>query len=486
MIQMTRKKRGNCLAMAVVLLMVACLPITAPLPAAAISLDPFDYFEGDYCITFSENEIQEDEVFYLEIDGQVECIRDLPFGADQADIAGSVTAEHKETGDVVVLNSAYSVTIQPVPDWEGDTFAMEVSIPLILPTGSQPGEYEVIVHLEQAEVDGWDVTNLIPENYCSYSSGTVTCAEIPEPPPPPVEIPGYIALDILGNSYEYEIWDDGSIAESVNLNLVEGELGIYISSGTLCLDRHDEPLGYISVSRETTPPDYEAGSVITAYKFAPGGATFDPSLELTLSYDALNLPEEMAEKALHIACYDYSEQKWSTLKSEVDTGANTVEAKVSHFSTFAIIADSAPPAPASFIISDLSIDPAQVEPGQSVTISVRISNDGGTEGSYTLKLLINDEQQNSWEITLGPGGSKTVSCQIGKTREGEYGVTMGGLSGKFSVGSVSWTAAPAADPTQEPEQDSTTSPTPNASLLSWLLEHWLLVVVVLYFAVFVL
>jgi len=483
---MTRKKRGNCLVMAVLLFLMACLPITAPLPAAAISLDPFDYFEGDYCITFSENEIQEDEVFYLEIDGQVECIQDLPFGADQANVAGSITAQHRETGTVVVLNSAYSITIQPVPDWEGDTLAMELSIPLILPTGSQPGEYEVIIHLEQAEVDDWDVTNLIPESYCSYSSGTVTCVEIPVPPPPPVGIPGYITLDILGNSYEYEIWDNGSIAEPVNLNLVEGEVGIYISSGTLCLDRHDEALGYISVNREPSPPDYEPGSIITAYKFAPGGATFDPSLELTLSYDALNLPEEMVEKALYIACYDYSAQQWAALKSEVDEEANTVEAKVSHFSTFAIIADSAPPAPASFVISDLSIDPAHVESGQSVTISVRISNDGGTEGSYTLELLINDEQQNSWEITLGPGRGKTVSCQIGKTKEGKYSVTMGGLSGKFSVGAASSPGAPAADPSQEPEQDSTTSPTPNASLLSWLLEHWLLVVVVFYFAVFVL
>ncbi|MCD6599524.1 MAG: hypothetical protein J7L19_03010 [Dehalococcoidia bacterium] len=483
---MTRKKRGNCLVMAVLLFLIACLPITAPLPVAAISLNPFDYFEGDYCITFSENEVQEDKVFYLEINGQVECIQDLPFGANQADIAVSITAQHKETGDVVVLNSAYSVTIQPVPDWEGDTFAMELSIPLILPAGSQPGEYEVVAHLEQAEVDGWDITNLIPESYHSYSIGTVTCAEIPVPPPPPVEIPGHITLDILGNSYEYEIWDDGSIAESVNLNLVEGEVGIYISSGTLCLDRHDEALSYISVNGETSPPDYESGSIITAYKFAPGGATFDPSLELTLSYDAVNLPDETAEEALHIACYDYSARQWTALKSEVDERANTVEAKVSHFSTFAIIADSAPPAPASFVISDLSIDPVHVEPGQSVTISVRVSNDGGTEGSYTLKLLINDKQQNSWEIILGPGGSKTISCQVGKTREGEYSVIMGGLSGKFSVGSVSSAEVPAAGPTQEPEQDSATSPTPNTSLLSWLLEHWLLVVVVLYFAVFVL
>ena len=474
--------------MAVLLFLMACLPITAPLPAAAISLDPFDYFEGDYCITFSDNEIQEDEVFYLEIDGQVECIRDLPFGADQADVAGSITAQHKETGDVVVLNSDYSVTIQPVPDWEGDTFAMALSIPLILPTGSQPGEYEVIAHLEQAEVDDWDVTNLIPENYCSYSIGTVTCADIPEPPPPPVEIPGYITLDILGNSYEYEIWDDGSIAECVNLNLVEGEIGLYISSGTFCLDRHDEPLSYISVHRETDPPDYEAGSVITAYKFAPRGATFDPSLELTLSYDALNLPDETAEEALHIAYYDYSAQQWTALKSEVDERAKSVEAKVSHLSTFAIIADSAPPAPAFFVTSDLNIDPAHVEPGQSVTISVKVSNDGGTEGSYTLELLINDERQNSWEIALAPGGSKTVSCQIGKTREGEYSVSMGGLSGKFSVGSVSSTDVPAVDSTQEPDQDSTTSPTPipSDSLLSWLLEHWLLVVLLLYFAIFVL
>jgi hypothetical protein len=48
--------------------------------------------------------------------------------------------------------------------------------------------------------------------------------------------------------------------------------------------------------------------------------------------------------------------------------------------------------PAEFIISSLSITPSKVKPGEKVTVSTVVTNTGGTEGSYTAILKINETE----------------------------------------------------------------------------------------------
>ena len=114
----------------------------------------------------------------------------------------------------------------------------------------------------------------------------------------------------------------------------------------------------------------------------------------------------------------------------------------------------------SFVVSNLSISPSQVEAGQAVTISVELRNDGGTAGSHTLNLLINGVLQDSREITLASQESKTIPYQVAETEEGDYNLTLDGQSGKFTVG-------PASPPVP---------PFP-----SWLSQHWLLIIAVIFF-----
>jgi len=47
------------------------------------------------------------------------------------------------------------------------------------------------------------------------------------------------------------------------------------------------------------------------------------------------------------------------------------------------------PAPASFSVSNLIIQPPEVEPKEAVAIAISIINTGSMEGSYTVALKIN-------------------------------------------------------------------------------------------------
>jgi len=92
-----------------------------------------------------------------------------------------------------------------------------------------------------------------------------------------------------------------------------------------------------------------------------------------------------------------------------------------------------PPAPAAFQVADLAISPAEVNPGEKVTITARVTNTGGTEGSYTAELKINDVTEATRKATVAAGASQLLSFGTSKDTPGTYRVTWGELSGEFVV-----------------------------------------------------
>ena len=97
------------------------------------------------------------------------------------------------------------------------------------------------------------------------------------------------------------------------------------------------------------------------------------------------------------------------------------------------IASAPPPLPASFVVTDLTVSPAQVEPGETVTIEAEVTNSGGSTGDYTATLKINGTIVDSISITLDPGEDETVSFSIAKETTGTYLVQLAGLEGTFTV-----------------------------------------------------
>ncbi len=93
--------------------------------------------------------------------------------------------------------------------------------------------------------------------------------------------------------------------------------------------------------------------------------------------------------------------------------------------------------PADFQISDLKVTPSEVEAGEEVTVSVRITNVGGQTGSYTLQLLINQTIEETKTVTLEEGASTTTEFKIVKQTTGKYNIEIGGLTGEFTVSASS-------------------------------------------------
>jgi len=210
---------------------------------------------------------------------------------------------------------------------------------------------------------------------------------------------------------------------------------VRIAKGVLVLTKDGQRLREIEVSPMAQPlPLPENGYIIgIAYDFNPDGATFEQPIELEIRYDPSQIPSGLDEQDLLIAYYDEEVAEWIELDSVVDTLGNTVTAKVSHFTTFAILGYRVVPAPAAFTVSKLFISPAEVEIGQSVTISVIVTNTGGQPGTYKVVLKINGIVEATEEVTVSAGASKKVTFARAKDVAGSYSVEVDGLSGSFTV-----------------------------------------------------
>jgi len=285
----------------------------------------------------------------------------------------------------------------------------------------------------------------------------------PTPPPPTIE------TNIFGIEGSFPISSTGIIQQTIEVTSADGKLTITIPKDTKALDKDGKPLSILTSAVEPSPPPppKDAHIMGLAYDFGPDRATFDPPITLTFSYDPDALPEGVAEEDLVLAYYDEGAGEWVELDCVVDTVNNIITASVPHFTTFAIIGTVRPPeeeevvppeeeevvppeeeevvlpAPAAFSVSHLSISRLEVEPGESLTITVLVANTGGESGSYTVVLKIDGIKEAEETVTIAAGESLDVSFSVTKEEAGSYTVTVDGLSGSFTVVPV---VAPPAPP----------------------------------------
>ncbi|RLJ01882.1 MAG: hypothetical protein DRP11_03745 [Candidatus Aenigmatarchaeota archaeon] len=125
--------------------------------------------------------------------------------------------------------------------------------------------------------------------------------------------------------------------------------------------------------------------------------------------------------------------------------AGTYTVAVDGLSGSFTVSAAPPPAPAEFEVSDLSVSPSEVEPGESVTVSATVSNVGEESGSYTVELKVDGVVVDSETVTLDGGTSTSVSFTVTSEVEGSHTVAVDGLSGSFTV-----TAPPPPPPPPKP------------------------------------
>ncbi len=241
---------------------------------------------------------------------------------------------------------------------------------------------------------------------------------------PPAAAPG--ATDVSD-----VVTSEGEFTEAVTAESEDGKVELTIDEGTIGLIE-EEPLSEISITEMEEPPAPPADSSVIGlvYDLGPDEATFDPPITLTFTYDPALIPEGVAEENLVIAIWDEAAGEWVNLVSTVDPVTNTITARVSHFTTFTVIAYTRP---AVFTATDLAIAPEEVGIGETVTVSALVTNTGDLAGKYKVTLKIDGVVVATKDVTLAGGASQKVTFTTAKDVAGTYAVIVGPLSGTFVV-----------------------------------------------------
>lgn len=225
----------------------------------------------------------------------------------------------------------------------------------------------------------------------------------------------------------------------------DGIISIIIPESTIARDGSDSPLTDIEFSVAEDPPSPPDDiMIIQAYDLGPNGSTFEPPISLVWSYNSSDILDGISEKDLSVGYYDKDDEEWLILESEVNASDNIITASIEHFSTFALLApymlesDNTPPPPElSFTTSSLSIyPPGMITPGSQVTITILITNANEVETSKTINLKINEEIEQSQDITLESSESRWLTFNTFRNESGTYTVNINGLTDSFTVTST--------------------------------------------------
>jgi hypothetical protein len=238
--------------------------------------------------------------------------------------------------------------------------------------------------------------------------------------------PGYTNISPYTNS-------EGVFNLAATIKSEDGKAWLTIAKGTLAKTASGVALKQIGLLKVTNPPaaptDWQ--TIGAVYDVLPEGATFDPSITLSFSYDPSSLPLGLTESSLTLMYWNPSSNEWTLVdSSSLDAAADTISAPLIHLSRYAILVRTKT---AVFSVTDLGINPVEVDPGNLVNITMTVTNSGDLEASYTAKLSVNSKIVESKDVVISGNTSTSVTFAVTGSTPGEHTVRVGGLSGSFTV-----------------------------------------------------
>jgi len=124
--------------------------------------------------------------------------------------------------------------------------------------------------------------------------------------------------------------------------------------------------------------------------------------------------------------------------------------------------------PATFSLSALSISPGEVGIGESITVSVLVTNTGDCTGTYKVTLKLDNATVTTKEVTIAGGASEKVTFTTSTDVAGTYTVTVNGQSGTVVVKAPpAPTPPPAAPPAPTPPAAPPVAPPPPEAPINW-------------------
>ena len=145
------------------------------------------------------------------------------------------------------------------------------------------------------------------------------------------------------------MWDQGNISggtvnnqgvlqQSASVSSLDGVVTIDIPLDATLLDSAGNPLTNISVAPIAPPADPPADyQILKTFAFTPNGATFDPGITITISFDPATVP---AGKTVVIAFYNAATAKWEFITGTINAD-NTATFTVTHFSVYSLMYNNA-------------------------------------------------------------------------------------------------------------------------------------------------
>jgi hypothetical protein len=314
-------------------------------------------------------------------------------------------------------------------------------------------------NVTQADIDaGDDIVNVATvtcdQEFTDEATATVTITQ--RPPPSPARGGGgcptfkYLTVDWEGNNTTKPLYRNGKLAVDLLGPNPDGSHSLLLERATHAPTVYGKT-HYLIIIRELEeiPLLPENTIAIVVFNITPADAVFDKDIFLTLGFD--QLPEHVLNAT--IAYYDDVNEVWVPVDSEAG-GPNgvaelTLSAPINHFTIFGVLAEVAPPSPAHFVPSGLSIEPIVeklwehvtfvTKTGESVTITANVVNDGGQGGTYIVELKLNGEAVDTKILTLGAGQSQQVSFTVSGLGDGPYEVEVAGLNGEFTASrTITW------------------------------------------------
>lgn len=88
---------------------------------------------------------------------------------------------------------------------------------------------------------------------------------------------------------------------------------------------------------------------------------------------------------------------------------------------------------AEFAVGPLTVTRSGVSVGETATVSTNVINTGGVKGTYTAVLTVDGQQAGKEDVSIGPGGTGTVTFQVTKNATGSYKLSIDDSAATLNV-----------------------------------------------------
>ena len=181
-------------------------------------------------------------------------------------------------------------------------------------------------------------------------------------------------------------------------------------------------------------PSYE----VTSLKMTP--TTIATGEKVTIEVEVKNINSETDTYNVPLMVNGVADDRKKVTLAPGQTELLTFELTRSHAGIYKISVGSQEstltvqkPSPPDFRLSNLAINPDEVDVCETAVITATLTNIGGSQGGYTAELKIDGVTNQAEKLTLSVGANCMLCFKVSKGLPGTYKVALGDLSGQFTV-----------------------------------------------------